>query len=212
MKATLILVVLTIVLSTCSKKTTYTPVDAELKTNFWYKVGTYWVYRDSLNGEEDSFYVAETSDLTNVASDNNGNTEEEIDMKIYVYDTKKIEEIHFGVGRNLFGIGFRDRIYSYVVDCGYNIFSVQNHSLFASSYSSNFNFGELLQTIPKFTLNGKDYNDVYVFHHKNVGSLGSSSNDTLYINEQVGIIQMRINHSTDSLFKQWKLERFNIIR
>ncbi len=45
----------------CKKKTKIThPVDAETKSHFSFKVGTYWIYRDSATGIVDSFQVSST--------------------------------------------------------------------------------------------------------------------------------------------------------
>ncbi len=43
----------------CSHFTKYTFVDAALKKDFGYEVGTYWVMKDSASGRTDSFYVAD---------------------------------------------------------------------------------------------------------------------------------------------------------
>src|ERR1039457_5726431 len=57
-------IILLLLFEGCGKKSSNsTPVDATLKKYFSYKVGTYWIYRDSLRGEIDSFVVL---------SDNNG--------------------------------------------------------------------------------------------------------------------------------------------
>ena len=41
----------------CQKKTAIVPMNAILKKYYCYKQGSYWIYRDSLNGDIDSFAV-----------------------------------------------------------------------------------------------------------------------------------------------------------
>ena len=45
------------VLGACKKKNRNIPISADLKKFFSYKPGTYWIYKDSVNGQIDSFAV-----------------------------------------------------------------------------------------------------------------------------------------------------------
>lgn len=48
----------------------YMPLNADLKKNYSFKVGSYWIYRDSLTGRVDSFYVTKYSDGNVEGQDN----------------------------------------------------------------------------------------------------------------------------------------------
>ena len=52
------LLAIAMIFSACMKKnSTIIPVDAGLKSNFSYKPGSYWIYKDSVSGATDSVYV-----------------------------------------------------------------------------------------------------------------------------------------------------------
>ena len=67
MKSTLLLftalLLLLIAANSCikEKKKVFVPVDTDLKAHYDFKVGSYWIYRDSATGVEDSFVVTERS-------------------------------------------------------------------------------------------------------------------------------------------------------
>ena len=71
MKFTLLVAaIIGVTLCTCKKPLKKYPVNGDLKAAFNYKVGTYWVYRDSISGGWDSFYVTRSDDTWNVNGDN----------------------------------------------------------------------------------------------------------------------------------------------
>ena len=60
-----------IIVAACNKNNErHIPIDADVLANFNYKSGSYWIYRDSLSGQVDSFYV--TYNAGNVPMDING--------------------------------------------------------------------------------------------------------------------------------------------
>ena len=51
------------------KKIPHYPLSAALKAAFGYKIGSYWVYRDSVSGEIDSFYTYKSNFSTDDEGD-----------------------------------------------------------------------------------------------------------------------------------------------
>jgi hypothetical protein len=59
MRPIILLLALAFVLPACKRQsgTPMVPVNADMKAHFAFKPGTYWIYKDSVNGEMDSAYV-----------------------------------------------------------------------------------------------------------------------------------------------------------
>jgi hypothetical protein len=54
------------ILSSCSRVKPFNiDVNGQLKSHF-FKKGTYWIYRDSISGQIDSFYVTSTYDAKSI--------------------------------------------------------------------------------------------------------------------------------------------------
>ena len=74
MKAILSILCAVVLFGCTRSKSVNTPVNSDLIASFNYKPGTYWIYRDSISGEIDSFFVrsntAETSYLNGNSIDN----------------------------------------------------------------------------------------------------------------------------------------------
>ena len=51
---TKVIVIFTLAIAASCTKSNDNPVNDDLKAAFGFKVGTYWVYKDSLTSEEDS--------------------------------------------------------------------------------------------------------------------------------------------------------------
>jgi hypothetical protein len=70
-------------MSGCKKKTDSIAVSADVRKYFCYKQGSYWIYRDSLSGETDSFAVTNSSTK---AAQNNTYTEDVETSVVTVYN------------------------------------------------------------------------------------------------------------------------------
>ncbi|MBL7692052.1 MAG: hypothetical protein JNM41_10695, partial [Flavipsychrobacter sp.] len=57
MRGIIIGLLLAILAIGCKKKDTIKYVSSETKADFNFQKGSYWIYKDSLTGKEDSFYV-----------------------------------------------------------------------------------------------------------------------------------------------------------
>ena len=72
-----LLMAIILVVSACNRNSiTKVPVNADLKAAFNYKPGTYWIYRDSISGIIDSFFVRSNGDgYTNTTNGDNKSIE-----------------------------------------------------------------------------------------------------------------------------------------
>jgi hypothetical protein len=68
-------------LHSCRKPITHYPINASLKAAFNYKVGSYWIYRDSISGMIDSFYVTDNT-YSNGTSPGDSYSIEQIEIRI----------------------------------------------------------------------------------------------------------------------------------
>ncbi len=101
-----IIAAFTLTFFACKKQPAKAPVNGSLKAAFSYKIGTYWVYKDSISGGWDSFYVTRSDDTWNV---NDGYSIESIEVDIAEQNitpgtTSKIRDWGFSYEGNGFSI------------------------------------------------------------------------------------------------------------
>ena len=61
---------LTVTVCSCHKNNSpHYKLNSGLQANFGYNIGSYWIYRDSINGEIDSYYVSSSKLSTDYEND-----------------------------------------------------------------------------------------------------------------------------------------------
>jgi len=219
-----ILVVIGFVLSDC-KKHKHLPFiemdnDSGVITHFNFQPGTYWIYRDGLNGRIDSFYVR---DNRFVPTDENTVT--------YNYHYITIAEL------NLDGSNPADSanwIFNYegtklMANYDYSpvVYGWRHQVLYQPLYVYPFFPGEDMKSVTDtasitkvdtaYTINGLTFNHAaHIYHFSNkdstAGPFITPYTDSLVVNDSVGMIRISINHPLHHVQHDWQLIRFNIIR
>ena len=223
-KLTIIFFVIMLSLFACKKKSVPsapvppTEVDAGLRKGFFYKPGTYWIYKDSLNNEIDSFAVVGVdSEITGIARGYKGSD-------VVSYKNIKIHEQEFNVTGGIEAfiktwnwqlmnnsayldvfmmLNYEDRFFVYPIDSGYEI-------------GGNDNDGRVVNVFPAYIVAGNNYQHVALINHKR---RYISYDHWFYVTNGEGIIKMSLknyttdaNYNLDSVFHIWELQRYHIVR
>ncbi len=192
----------------------YTPVDTNLQKYFYYKPGTYWIYKDSISGQVDSFVTASDS-ISTVSIENS---------KIYTpYKIIIINVCAYKISNGLISFDgnwnwqlLDTRVYLNILsvpsDYSAPFFSypIKNDSIYSQGEYGNF----IVTTnmFSSFSIGGTNYNNVAEIHHFWAGFGVRPHNDWFSINNDAGIIKMRINNSPDSIYHVWELQKYNMAR
>ena len=204
--------------------TTYINVNPALKAAFNYKVGTYWIYQDSLSGEVDSFCVNGNSDqyiYTSNSSTSPTIAAENISISINEYNVSPnlpVDTQYWGYNyeANEIDIQYENRIYPNTVVYATFINYPYDAILSISSipYSDT---GKVISIFNQLAVNSQTYQNVIeVNHYANLTVLSTDyiHNDTLFFAPSAGMIKMILHHPLDSLnnHRVWELQRYHIVK
>ena len=231
-----------LVLVGCSRFTRYTYVDAALKKDFDYKMGSYWVMRDSVSGRIDSFYVAshnvthavdhtywdyyDWEQITISILQNSLTPGYERDSSSYMfYMWKSGLAISYSHPAALSANGLyslNGQKIEYTPTFYYPYLTIQSTSYSTSIGSRSDTIGEMSYSmtpspvIPSYTLNGQTFSDVmgvnYVYHIKYDTAQAYDYNDQFFFNNAAGIVQISQNHPQDSMAHAWQLLRWHVVK
>jgi len=193
----------------CTKtpSATHILIDSFLVKNFNYKPGTYWVYKDSITGEEDSFYVHDNVSTSTSSGNNYNSLEDNININIYQNSSANIKQANWFVNMNGKVLDIR---YSGNITIEYVYFLIVPYQLGLLN-NSNEDSGYVVSINNSVSINKKTYAGVVITKHKNnLDSLYPSYNNTFFINNDMGIIKMVLNQGT--LHNIWELEKCNIVK
>jgi hypothetical protein len=217
-----------LIFSNC-KKTKHLPVvdldvDSAVFTHFSFLPGTYWIYKDSVSGRTDSFFVR--SNVYTKQSDQN---------TVYNYHLVTVVDVcldtlakYRGDSANwVFNFQGQNIIVDYYYGQTNNTWygwkrDLRYSPLFSYPFQSGIinstaDTATLIRLDSNFILGGNSYPNVATIHHyvtpdSSTGVNITTLNDWFFINDDVGIVQMYLNHPKDSLYRVWKLLRYNINR
>jgi hypothetical protein len=185
-------------------------ISEELKAHFDYKPGSYWIYRDSITGDTDSFVVVTNTFVPAVEKTNTGTTEDQVVIDVFSYNTTTNVRDSLGFGIILYQNSFKvlTSLQTQDHNVEYNPLFNYPFSVGAVPYGNGC---EVLSILPSFTVNGNTYVNVAEVKHFVGDSSPRSHNDLMYINTDAGIIRWRMNRST-IYNKVWELQRYHINR
>ena len=196
-----------ILFASCTKSETHIPVDPYLLSNFNHKVGSYWVYQDSLTGETDSFHVYRTDlDHQPLSSNNTGTKIDVISIDIREYDHTKqlIGRWQLVMARSNFSL-----YDSAAIIVSYPLVNIPfAPGIYDATGSDSAN---VISTNGSYSIDSVNYNNVVKFRHWcNDTTLWYPSFDvTYYMNATDGIVKMEVAHGTHRI---WQLIRHQIYR
>jgi hypothetical protein len=198
------ILVILVVFAGCKKNNTpHQTIDAHVLANYNYKPGTYWIYRDSISGNEDSFYVVSNSGIQYYKSrdliiDDLG--VQIMDINISAIGKKNISSLAWRLEGNNISL-----YWSIIND--YGLLVVIPFSMGVQAHTDT-----IKSIMQKFVLNGQKFDSVAVVTANGYIAPALNSNDLYYINNNIGIIKMHINHPLDTINKVWELERWKIVK
>lgn len=203
-----------------SGSTTIVPVDAGLKSQFNFKPGSYWVYRDSVSGETDSAYV--TGSTENYYSEGcvlraNMPKYENLSVLLQVQHSSSsdTERWTFTMKQNKFYLGLysnTDRVESALF---FNLFTWPL-AIGNVSYSGCVRYpdsGGVDVLIPEVSLGGQSYmNAARSSHSPLYNDQSQQYADYFYVNPDAGLIKVVFTHPADSVHRVLELQRYHIVR
>ena len=216
----LLLLIGIIGLNACSKKGPSEPaidhVNAALKAAFNYKIGTYWIYRDSLNGRVDSFFVTSNTDKYTDLPNGTGSLNSKESMDIRISEQKvglplaDTQSWIFFYEVSMFCVNFTEKntnmLIEYVPLINYP-FQMQLHR---EGLLPQYTDSGIVNSINNaYSINGHTFFDVAIVTHS-ITATNITYNDCFYICPEAGLIKMRLNHPHDSLVRVWELQRWHI--
>jgi len=217
MKYYLTFLILAILTALGCKKENHNGVDPGLQNAYSFPKGTYWIYKDSLSGDIDSFFVTDNS-LVSVAT--NDGLNDHIFMAISEnseYRSKietsqwqlllNLSEIDlYWIQRNATPISHADYSYSPLAFYPFVV---------ASSLSGEHYIATVIQNFNTYTVGSNTFNKVTLINDTLFGTPNSSDpymNDWLYLSDGIGIIKMHLYHPQDTLDRIWELQRWHIVK
>ena len=200
----------------CKKSDPVVQIDSRLKAGFNFQPGTYWIYKDSISGQVDSFFVRYNSLTTNPAGIGT-----QYIITIYVSEYQ------------INAINLQDTT-QWVYKLADNEFDVQSNCAIALTnegksiqYGEVFSFpmvvgtiydysgieNKLISILSSLVINTKSYANVSTIHSFGTNfTIDNWSIDNLfYVCDSVGFLKIIQNQPLDSLHKVWELQRYNIV-
>ncbi len=220
----LFLVCISVVLINCKKHHNSLPVipldsDTFAYRHFNYKIGSYWIYKDSLNGRIDCFYVRNnyfinegsasavyTYHFIDVAEQNIDKTNvADSAYWQYNFQGKKVIVDYF-YGQN--GYGWKN-------DITFNPLFL--YPFIVGDNGSNFDTAKVL-SVDSFQITGDSVYyqvaEVQQFIHMAAsGGPGLTDiEDQFNVNDSIGIISMKLFHPLDGINHLWELQRYKVTK
>jgi len=186
--------------------------------NFNYKVGTYWIYRDSLSGQVDSFYVSDNGGI--VSSDQNGILLDAIGMIIRQKNISTVpgdDTIEWDVSliSNYLSLQLQiGKSGQPTDDIEFPTFITYPFALgqpTPKGWGGTSGGANVISILSSYTLNARTYTNVAVLDIIN-SSPQYNFNDQFFISAEAGIVKMKLNHFNDGLLRKWELLRYKIVR
>jgi hypothetical protein len=203
MKNLIIFITIFLIVTGCEKKERILYLSDDVKKNFSYKQGSYWVYRDSISGSVDSCYVIDYRIYFR-----------EIDYtSYYAYeDYDKVQGISMVMNfvalnkGNKINIDFR--VDATEVDMG-GIFNPQPKSNGSVQDNFNCNLPISPKTYQSNPVNYLTFINVSGVNFDKVFEVQSEFG-MFYINESLGLIKIKTIY--DSVSYNWELIRHNVVK
>ncbi len=182
-----------------------------MKAAFNYQKGSYWIYKDSLTGKEDSFSVtyveAFSSETDNSVTDYIHITITEFNLSTFT-DTTVWE---LSMAGNTIGLNWNEPRFNAIT----NYLPFLNYPFTKGLVLDGAdNTGIVTNIFTVYNLNQITFNTVAQINDTLTFTKPTyyHYSDWFYFNDSVGIVKMSLNHPQDSINKVWELERWKIIK
>jgi hypothetical protein len=188
----------------CSKekKVPVAWIDKNLKRNFSFQKGSYWIYRDANTGLTDSGFIP-AAPVFNVDPESSNNPREHMQHSIRLAGTDNAAISYYLDGESLLRCLYTNSTTGDDFSCFY----VELSTAFPGKIWPDSTFLE--EIYPTYTLNGQEYKNVLrIGAYKLNGSPGRSA--AFWFNDSIGMIRMDVPYKTTR--KILELERCRILR
>ena len=209
----------------CSKEPppVYHYVSNSVKTDFNFKLGTYWIMKDSISGRVDSFFVISNNDVLTQTEQGGDDYPAEYTENIRINISDYNTDPSHAIDSQYWGYDYGSSYIGFVSDgIGYELFNYPRPDSFSvsTSYQSERDTGIINHVFSTLQINSLSFNTVVVTnHHYSTSSLDSNGNityfrynDQLYVCPKIGIVKMRLDrHPQDTIERVWEIQRWNIV-
>jgi hypothetical protein len=206
----LLLLGLGLAISACHKnEIIHYPLSAQLKATFGYKIGSYWVYRDSVSGEIDSFYVQNSAFCTQHSY---GSDVDRMDIAIRCMRSSPVDSEFWLINLidSTFSIDFLNHSDYIQARMHFFLFS---YPFMQRPAGGGYDSGYVSNIFSTYNVNGQAHNNVILSYHTNSRRYNPSIyEDEFYVSSISGIVKVIFNHPQDSTFRVLELQKWNIIR
>lgn len=185
---------------TACKKERILYISDDIKRNFSYKPGSYWIYRDSVSGREDSCYVVDKNismvDIYDRSTSQNYDKYESLHINLRVASlghSYKFENTIYIKNDNFIYMFGSNYTYSFrVFGCPLPI---------STSSINKYRYGNTIEFLPSININGKEF----------INNFKMNNDDGLcYFNNNVGVI--KLSTVLDSTSYNYELIRYRVIK
>jgi len=179
------------------------PVNADLKAAFSFKPGSYWIYKDSISGEIDSFFVRQLVSTYNAITPNIPYTVDQVLTCITEWNTNNHADSNVWqislIINNLYISYDASAAYLYLLSYGPGI-----SYPFTNVYAS-----DTVLVLNTYSLLGNNFENVVEVHYVESSPLYS---DYFYLCPDIGMVKIVFNHSYDTTNRVWELQRYDIVK
>ncbi|MBA3829736.1 MAG: hypothetical protein H0X33_12420 [Taibaiella sp.] len=198
-------IVALIALQACTK-VKHLGINSDLAAAFDFNKGSYWIYKDSLTGQIDSFYEFRRDYFSLTHGDYLNDHETMYVLQSNAAHTDSIEW-HFYLAQDIYGIAWYNKFgeFSPLFQYPYKLGGGK------ASYAINI----VTNIYPSYTVNNQIFSNVVLVNdsiNNTPYPIDSYWNDWFYITANVGIIKMRLFHPYYSINRVWELQSWHIVK
>jgi len=200
----------------CSK-TRHTEVDAALQNAYSFQKGTYWIYKDSLSGDVDSFFV---TDQSIVAVE----TDDDINDRIFITISEKSEyraktetsQWQLLLNHSTIDLSWIQDNATPISRPDYNYDPLAFYPfVIGTTVGDEHYVSTIMQIFGTYPIGANTFKKVALINESlsippNNGY--PYMNDWLYLSDGIGIIKMHLYHPQDTLDRIWELQGWHIVK
>jgi len=196
-------------------------INAGLKAAFNYKPGTYWIYRDSVSGMTDSFFV--TDNEPSVSSTTPHDPREAVHTEIITISISdvNIAPVPANTTINQWTLSYSG-VNMYLATDMLEYQPVTTYPFPSDSILSDYNSpadtGRFTNIYISYQVSGNTFANVGAINHRGYVDRSYTNqpnytyNDWFCLSADAGFVKMIFNHPQDSSYRVWELQRYKIVK
>ena len=210
MKNLVILISLSLAIATGCQKDSVTVhhVNPALLSAYGFNKGTYWIYQDSMSGVTDSFAIVFPPYINQSTGGNIIN-----DYYNYTISIFRNNEKIFSWDVSLMDTSFFMECLNSPVESQitYQLF---NYPIYPNQQLQPYDSGGVTNITSNYTNYGINFSNVASIHHYNrsINDKSPEHDDWFYTADNIGFVKIVFNHPQDSVYRNWNLLRYHIVK